>query len=56
MYKAFEGANGWYVAFERRDGTHKQPSLGPWLSEREARAEARERNAALAAEEREGES
>lgn len=44
MYKAFQGANGWYVARERSDGTHRQPSLGPWLSEREARREAQQRN------------
>lgn len=43
MYKAFEGANGWYVAWEQ-DGFHGQPPFPRWLTEREARRDARERN------------
>ncbi len=45
MYKAFQGANGWYVAFERADGFHRQPSCPRWLDEREARELAEEMNA-----------
>lgn len=47
MYRAFQGPNGWYVAWERADGTHRQPSLGPWLSERGARRRAAESNREL---------
>ena len=44
MIKAYRGANGWYVAREKSDGSHRQPSLGPWLTEAEARAEAQDGN------------
>ncbi len=43
MYKAFQGANGWYVAFER-NGTHKQPFSGGNMSKAEAQREAARRN------------
>lgn len=36
MYRAFEGANGWYVAWERSDGSHNQPQTGPWYPTLEA--------------------
>lgn len=39
MFKAFQGANGWYVADEDEDGFHSQPATG-WRSEREAKREA----------------
>ena len=35
-YKAFEAANGWYVAWEFPDGVHYQPAGGPWLYREEA--------------------
>lgn len=44
MYEAFQGANGWYVAFERDDGFHQQPVVQN-LTETAARREAAERNA-----------
>lgn len=44
MHRAFQGANGWYVAEEDESGFHRQPSLGPWLSRSEAVRLARERN------------
>ncbi len=44
MYRAFQGPNGWYVAFEREDGFHRQPQNGGNMSERDARREARDRN------------
>lgn len=39
--RAYEGPNGWYVAEELKDGSHHQPPVGPWLTERQARREAR---------------
>jgi hypothetical protein len=47
-YKAYQGANGWYVALEQHDGFHHQPPCPRWLEEGEARAQAaRENDAAL---------
>jgi|SRR5690606_35613900 len=46
MYKAFEGPNGWYVAWEREDGFHRQPATGCNMAEREAHLAACERNRA----------
>lgn len=43
MYKAFSGANGWYVAFERNDGFHQQPELQD-LTKKQARLLARSYN------------
>jgi len=43
-WRAFQGANGWYVAWESDDGFHHQPSFPRWLTEEEARREARRRN------------
>jgi hypothetical protein len=43
MYKAFSGANGWYVAFERNDGFHNQP-VSQDLTEKQARLLARSYN------------
>lgn len=43
MHKAFQGANGWYVAWERADGFHGQPAEQN-MTRREAEAEARRRN------------
>ena len=45
MYKAFRGANGWYTAWEDATGTHYQPQFGGRMTERAAKAEARELNA-----------
>lgn len=42
MYKAFQGANGWYVAWENSEGFHHQGNGN--LSEREAHKLAREKN------------
>jgi hypothetical protein len=44
MYKAFEGPNGWYVAFESADGSHRQPANGGNLTAAEADGIARGRN------------
>lgn len=44
MYRAFQGPNGWYVAFERADGFHRQPPDGGNMSETDARRLARRRN------------
>ena len=44
-YKAFRGPNGWYTAQEDESGTHHQPQFGGRMSERAAKAEARELNA-----------
>jgi hypothetical protein len=38
-WRAFEGANGWYVAYENEDGFHHQPFSAD-LSEDDARASA----------------
>lgn len=43
-YKAFQGANGWYVAAEDKNGFHRQPTLGANLSEKDARRQARNLN------------
>lgn len=52
-YKAFQGANGWYVAYERADGFHRQPQSGN-MTESEARRRAaaanREKNETAAVE------
>jgi hypothetical protein len=45
MFRAFEGPNGWYVAFENADGFHRQPADGGSLTETQAKRRARERNA-----------
>lgn len=42
--RAFQGPNGWYVAWERKDGCHRQPDNGGTLSRRDAEKLARERN------------
>lgn len=42
MYKAFQGANGWYVAWENQAGFHRQ-SIVTIGSEHAARLVARER-------------
>lgn len=39
-WRAFEGANGWYVAYEE-DGCHHQPANQGSMTEREARYEIR---------------
>lgn len=44
-YRAFQGPNGWYVAFEDAEGSHRQPPGGGDLGEEEARREAQRRNA-----------
>lgn len=44
-YRAFQGPNGWYVAFEDAEGFHRQPPGGGDLYEEEARREAQRRNA-----------
>jgi hypothetical protein len=44
MWRAFEGANGWYTAWQDADGYHHQPADGGRLTERQARRRARERN------------
>ena len=41
-WKAFQGANGWYVAFENDEGTHYQPS-----SASQTRAEAQREASAI---------
>lgn len=43
-WRAFQGANGWYVAFERDDGFHHQPTLDRALTETEAERLAARRN------------
>lgn len=50
QYRAFQGANGWYVAQEDSRGFHRQPSHGSTLTEQEARKLARQRNASRDAE------
>ena len=40
MWKAFLGANGWYVAFEGDDGFHHQPTHYSAVEEGAAREEA----------------
>lgn len=42
MYKAFQGANGWYAAWENEEGFHRQGS--DTLTESQARKRARELN------------
>jgi hypothetical protein len=44
IYRAFQGANGWYCAWETDDGFHRQP-MTQNLTEDEAEAEAQRRNA-----------
>jgi hypothetical protein len=44
MFKAYQGANGWYVAWEDDNGFHRQPSMGPWMTESEAKRAADEKN------------
>lgn len=46
-WQAFQGADGWYVAYVQPDGTHKQPALSRGMTEGEARSEARKRNAIM---------
>ena len=41
MYKAFQGANGWYVAWEGKNGMHSQPAYQS-LSQDEAESLAAE--------------
>jgi phenylpropionate dioxygenase-like ring-hydroxylating dioxygenase large terminal subunit len=43
-WRAFEGPNGWYVAWEDADGYHHQPSHGGRLDREEAEAMAAERD------------
>lgn len=43
-WAAYQGPNGWYVAFERDNGFHRQPSNGGSLTEHQARREALRRN------------
>lgn len=43
-YRAFAGANGWYVAWKHDDGSHYQTGSGH-LSEAQALREAARRNA-----------
>jgi len=38
-WRAFQGPNGWYVAWEGDDGFHRQPADGGNLSSREAEEE-----------------
>lgn len=45
-YRAYQGAIGWYVAWESEDGCHRQPSYGNTLTRSQAERQARERNAA----------
>jgi hypothetical protein len=40
MWEAYEGANGWYVAWERPNGSHHQPQFGGNMTRREAEREA----------------
>lgn len=44
MYRAFQGANWWYVAWEDDEGFHRQPAHGGNLGEAYARQRAKERN------------
>lgn len=44
MYVAFQGPNGWYVAWVGDSGFHNQPANGGSLSESVARKEAIKRN------------
>lgn len=43
-WKAFEGANGWYIAQENKEGFHNQPADSGSLTEEEAVGEAECRN------------
>jgi len=40
-YRAFQGANGWYVASEDEQGFHRQPAGGGNMTAAEAEAEAK---------------
>lgn len=47
LYQAFQGPNGWYVAWVGDSGFHRQPLNGGTMSERAARKEAIARNRAM---------
>lgn len=44
MNQAFQGPNGWYVAWVQQDGSHYQPAGGDRLTEGQAKRRARELN------------
>ena len=44
MYRAYEGPNGWYVAWENAEGFHHQPDGGAELTEASAKRIARRKN------------
>ncbi len=47
MYAAFQGPNGWYVAWVGDSGFHREPFDGGTMTEAAARKEAIARNRAV---------
>lgn len=44
MYRAFQGPNGWYVAWECARDAHSQPANGGHMTQRQAADQAEWRN------------